>query len=106
MTPVEWHEALAPALDREIKRSDFFLWLQIDGEGLPGDSEVRRLVQRTRQWLDGLDGGAGDAHHPPTLRLGGGMAQIELTALPKKPRARDFLGPVVGNPVPPRVFWN
>jgi hypothetical protein len=107
MTSIEWHEALARALDQGIKNSDFFLWLRVDGEtGLPGDGEMGGLVQRTRQWLDGLEVEAVEASSPPTLRLVGGTAEIELTAIPKKLAARGSSGPVVGNPVPPRAFWN
>jgi hypothetical protein len=107
MTSVEWHEALARALDQEIKGSDFFLWLRVEGEaGLPGEGEVRSLVQRTRHWLDDLKVDAVEANRPPTLSLVAGTAEIELTAIPKNPAARSSSGPVVGNPVPPRAFWN
>lgn len=107
MTTIEWHEALARAFDEEIKSSDFFLWLRVDGEaGLPNDEEVRGLVQRAQQWLHSLDVEAVDAKRPPTLSLVAGAAEVELTAIPKNPEARGASAPVVGNPVPPRAFWN
>jgi len=111
MIGVEWHKALAEALDAEITSPDFFLWLRVKAEQAttgPTRGQLDVVVHQVQTWLNSLNvSHAKDADGRfPTAKHSVGKVEIEVTAVPKKPEARGISNIVVGNPLPPSAHWN
>lgn len=105
---VALHHELRDALNVALTSKDFFVWIRVDPSGerrtfgdLPG------LVGRIEGWLRQFHPDEVRESDLPKIRLDDPAARVEVTALPKKPEARNRRADqIVGNPSPALVGWS
>jgi len=90
-----------------LRNKNFFVWISVEPTGdAKHFSSLQKVVGRTEDWLSTLDPDAVREGELPKLPLHETAAEIEVTALPRKPEVRDRRADeIVGNPWPVLVGW-
>jgi len=97
------HQELREALNRDLSTTDFFVWIGVEPTGERDHfDDLPSIVDKTEQWLAGLDPGAiNQRGNLPRQVILDPAAEVEIQAIPKKESARGSRsGEVVGNPAP------
>jgi hypothetical protein len=101
------HHELRDALNRELRNTRFFVWIDVRPTGDRSTFEdLPRVVAHTELWLDSLDPDAVDPGELPERWERDPAAEVHLRAIPKKQEAWGSRSTeIVGNPEPILVGW-
>src|SRR4051812_22163384 len=102
------HYELRDALNKHLTSTGFFVWLDVRPTATARTFQsLDLIVARTENWLNELDPDGVSEKKLPTLLLRDPAADVEITAIPRKPEVRDHrAAEIVGNPGPALVGWN